>query len=85
MTVRQKERLIEAIKRELVAYGFREDSYGNFVNSDKSVRYKFAKTCLRREHSYRSYDNKLMWERFSSGYYSALSLDGDGRLHGLTR
>jgi hypothetical protein len=85
MTIRQKERLIEAIKRELVAYGFREDSYGNFVNSDKSVRYKFAKTSLRREHSSRDYENKLVWKRFSSGYYSVLSLDENGKLHGLTR
>lgn len=85
MTVRQKEKLIEAIKRKLVDYGFNEDAYGNFVNSDKSVRYKFAKTSLRREHSYRNHEDKLMWRRFSSGYYSALSLDDDGRLYGLTR
>lgn len=85
MTKKQKERLIESIQSELVAHGFIKDSYGNFVNSDKSVRYKFAKTSLRREYSYRDYENKLVWKRFSSGYYSALSLDNDGRLHGLTR
>ncbi|MDY0388524.1 MAG: hypothetical protein RBT65_15660 [Methanolobus sp.] len=85
MTKKQKQNLIQGIKYELASYGFVEDSYGNFVNSDKSVRYKFAKTCLRREHSYRNHENKLMWKRFSSGYYSALSLDELGRLHGLTR
>lgn len=85
MTIRQKERLIEAIKRELVAYGFREDSYGNFLNSDRSIRYKFGKRCLRKERSLRDYEDKIVWKRISSGYYSALSLDGDGRLHGLTR
>lgn len=85
MTKKQKSKLIEAIKHELVVYGFNEDSYGNFVNSDKSVRYKFAKTSLRREHSFRNHENKLVWKRFSSGYYSALSLDSDGRLHGLTK
>jgi len=85
MTIRQKERLIEAIKRELVAYGFREDSYGNFVNSDKSVRYKFGKRGLRKERSLRDYEGKIVWKRISSGYYSALYLDEAGGLHGLTR
>lgn len=85
MTKKQKSILIESIKNELNSNGFHEDSYGNFVNSDKSVRYKFAKTSLRKERSLRNYENRLVWKRVSSGYYSALSLDEDGRLHGLTR
>ena len=84
MTKKQKAKLIESIQSELVAHGFIQDSWGNFVNSDKSVRYKFAKTSLRREHSYRNYEDKLIWKRFSSGYYSVLSLD-NGELHGFTR
>ena len=85
MTIRQKERLIEAIKRELVAHGFREDSYGNFLNSDRSIRYKFGKRCLRKEQASLNYENRIVWKRTSSGYYFALYFDESGKLHGLTR
>lgn len=85
MTKKQKSRLIEAIIHELIAHGFTEDAYGNFVNSDKSIRYKFGKRCLRKEQASRNYEGRIVWKRTSSGYYSALSLNEAGGLHGLTR
>ena len=85
MTKKQKSRLIEAIIHELIAHGFIEDAYGNFVNSDKSIRYKFGKRCLRKEQASRNYEGRIVWKRTSSGYYSALSLNESGGLHGLTR
>jgi hypothetical protein len=83
MTANQKSKLIEKIKSELVGYGFSEDSYGNYVNSDKTIRYKFSKTCLRKEKSWRNSDNILQWSRVRSGYYSNLSFSETGKLVGL--
>ena len=85
MTKKQKSRLIEAIIHELISHGFIEDAYGNFVNSDKSIRYKFGKRCLRKEQACRNYEGKIIWKRTSSGYYSALFFDESGKLRGLTR
>ena len=83
MTANQKSKLIEKIKSELVGYGFSEDSYGNYVNSYKTIRYKFSKTCLRKEKSWRNCDNVLQWSRVKSGYYANLSFGETGKLIGL--
>lgn len=85
MIAKQKEELISSIKSELARYGFVEDSYGNFVNSDKSVRWKFKKNVLRRERSHRNADNKLVWTGVKTGYYSKLYFNESGRLVGFER
>lgn len=81
MTPKQREEKEKALRAFLIARGFKEDKWGNFIREadGKAVRYKFTAVALRREvrcsHG---------WVRASSGYIRDIQIIDD-KIHGMSR
>lgn len=44
MISRKNSKVIEAMKETLTRAGYEEDSYGNYITTDKTLRFKFNET-----------------------------------------
>ena len=82
MNARKKEQLLIQVKAHLISKGFREDRFGNYINEEKTCRFKFNKISMSKEISHRNSEGNLRWFRVRSGYYKDLFFE-DGKLIGL--
>lgn len=62
---------------------WKKDAYGNYKKG--RYRMKLNERACRLDLSYRNYENKLMWTRLKSGYYSKLHISENDKLSGMKR
>lgn len=68
-----------------VSRGWVQDRYGHLKKdtADKQYRFKLSRVAVRYEVRVNHSDGSKSWIRLRSGYFSKLSVNGEGKLSGL--
>ena len=71
MTNNRNQKVIDALKAYLIESGYTEDRYGNYLNSEKTRRYKFNAISYRIEQKFRKGGK---WYKIGGYYYKDVSM-----------
>ena len=66
---KKNRRKMAELKTRLEESSFTEDRYGNILNGDKTIRYKFNETSFRKEVKV-----DKSWHRVNGGYYKDVTV-----------